>query len=174
MFSKRFKKLLFLFCPSLVALLLLFLCHSVGLRLNLSGSLPHRLYRVRFLADAEEIRRGDIVVFDHLKSVNGNLSAAVVRGYLSANTPMLKRVLAVPGDTVELRNNGIAVNGAYAEHCVLLSQDSHGNILSVTPTPLTLREGFYWLSSDPERGFDSRYFGPVGKQDLSHRAFPIF
>jgi type IV secretory pathway protease TraF len=54
------------------------------------------------------------------------------------------------------------------------SEDSTGAKLSVYPTPVTLPPGSYWLVSDPERGFDSRYFGPIRRNAFTHRARPVF
>ena len=170
---ERFKKLFLLFRPYLLIALLLFMCHHAGLRINVSASLPNRVYLVRDIAE-QEIRRGDIVVFDHLRSTSESLRTAVIRGYLSTHTPMLKRVLAIPGDTVVLEGDSIVVNGLYSGPCTLLSADSYGNALAVFPTPLTLSEGAYWLTSQPARGYDSRYFGPICREDLTHKAYPLF
>ena len=169
MLLERLKNLYLLFRPYLLIVLVLFLCHRAGLRVNISASLPDRIYFVRDLGE-QEIHRGDIVVFNHLRSKNGNLRAAVMRGYLSEHTPMLKKVLAIPGDTVVLADDGITINGLYSGLCILLSADSYGNTLSAYPTPLTLSADLYWLTSQPARGFDSRYFGPVEREDLTHKA----
>jgi type IV secretory pathway protease TraF len=54
------------------------------------------------------------------------------------------------------------------------SHDSYGGELSVWPTPIRLSKDQYWLVSDPDRGFDSRYFGPVNREAFTHKAYPVF
>jgi type IV secretory pathway protease TraF len=62
------------------------------------------------------------------------------------------------------------VNGKAVAKITVASRDSFGGGLSPWPTPVTLRPDQYWLVSDPGRGFDSRYFGPVHRNALTHRA----
>jgi type IV secretory pathway protease TraF len=86
---------------------------------------------------------------------------------------MLKRIGAIPGDTVILEDGFLYVNGAAAEiKITIASRDSYGGELTAWPTPLTLQSGQYWLTSDSDRGFDSRYFGPVHRETFTHRAKP--
>jgi type IV secretory pathway protease TraF len=86
---------------------------------------------------------------------------------------MLKRIGAVPGDTVILENGFLYVNGG-GTRITVASRDSCGGKLSPWPTPLTLPSNHYWLISDPERGFDSRYFGPLHRETFTHKAKPVF
>jgi type IV secretory pathway protease TraF len=65
------------------------------------------------------------------------------------------------------------VNGE-ATRINVASRDSFGWELSAWPTPIILPPCCYWLVSDPERGFDSRYFGPIHRDAFTHRAFPVF
>ncbi|MDR1483039.1 MAG: hypothetical protein LBI74_10480, partial [Synergistaceae bacterium] len=53
------------------------------------------------------------------------------------------------------------------------SEDSRGGRLFAYPTPIILPPDCYWLVSDPERGFDSRYFGPVRREAITYRAYPL-
>jgi type IV secretory pathway protease TraF len=85
---------------------------------------------------------------------------------------MLKLIGTIPGDTVVLRDGYLFVNGDTIK-IIVASHDSSGEKLSAWPTPITLQPGQYWLISDPERGFDSRYFGPIGRSLFTHRAKPV-
>jgi conjugative transfer signal peptidase TraF len=161
--------------------LLLFLCitasalllfHNAGIRVNRSASLPGILYRVTPLNENEPVCRGDIVLIDLSKISNPVISRGVERGYVNTREPMLKRIGATPGDSVTLENNLLRVNGGVTR-VDIASSDSYGGPLFAWPTPLVLSSDQYWLVSDPERGFDSRYFGPVRREAFTHRAEPI-
>jgi conjugal transfer pilin signal peptidase TrbI len=149
--------------------------HGLGFRVNRSESLPGIVYRTVPLRDGEEVHRGDCVLIDLSKVSNPVIAEGVRRGYVSEllNQPMMKKIGAVPGDTVELHEGFLVVNGE-ATAITVASQDSRNQPLTAFPTPLTLSEGDYWLSSDPERGFDSRYFGPLRREAFTHRALPVF
>ena len=98
------------------------------------------------------------------------------RGYVSGawNQPMLKRIGAVPGDSVALKDGHLSVNGKTEMKITVASRDSFGGELLPWPTPLTLSPDCYWLVSEPERGFDSRYFGPVCRDAFTHKAKSVF
>jgi conjugative transfer signal peptidase TraF len=152
---------------------ILVVSHSLGYRINRSSSLPDLVYRISPLGEDERIKPGDCVVID-ISRISGNpvIAMGIERGYIG-NQPMLKRIGAVPGDKVELRDGLLFVNGAATE-MTAASQDSNGRILEAYSTPITLPPEWYWLVSDPKRGFDSRYFGPVRRGAFTHRAEPLF
>ncbi len=151
------------------------LLYGLGYRVNRSESLPFLVYKIAPLAQNAEIRRGDCVLIGLSKLSNPVIARGMKRGYVSEafNQPMLKRIGAVPGDTVVLKDNSLAVNGE-AIPMFVASRDSYGGELSAWPTPVTLSSGQYWLISNPERGFDSRYFGPVAISTFTHRARAVF
>jgi conjugative transfer signal peptidase TraF len=154
------------------------LFHAFGIRVNRSDSLPGVLYRIVPLEEGEAVKAGDRVLIDLSQiSVQSNpvIERGIERGYVTrtGNQPMLKRIGGIPGDTVDLKDGCLSVNGESARINVA-SRDSFGGELSAWPTPLTLLPGCYWLASDPERGFDSRYFGPLPRDAFTHRAFPLF
>jgi conjugative transfer signal peptidase TraF len=150
-------------------------CHALGYRVNRSESLPFLIYKIVPLTQNEEIRSGDCVVIDLSKVSNPVIERGMERGYVveTFHQPMLKRIGAVPGDTVVLEDKSITVNGETTPLHIAF-QDSYGGELFAWPTPITLPDGQYWLDSNPERGFDSRYFGPIDRNAFTHRAKPVF
>ena len=169
------KTLLFLkLCSILcVAALILFLLYALGYRINVSNSLPNLVYKIAQITDKPTVR-GDYVVVDHsLIANNPAIKTGLERKYLE-RYPMLKQIGAVPGDVVLLRDNILYINGIKHGEMIVLSADSHGLQLSPFPTPVTLQPGQYWLISNPHGGYDSRYFGWINRDCITHTAYPVF
>lgn len=156
-------------CFVTAALLVL---HGLGFRINRSDSLPGLLYRAVPLQESEALYPGDCVLIDLTRLSNPVIARGMERGYVSAafNQPMLKRIVALPGDTVAIRDGALFVNGKMTTRLTVASRDAGGGRLSAWPTPLTLAPDSYWLVSDPDRGFDSRYFGPLPRSAFTHKA----
>jgi conjugative transfer signal peptidase TraF len=156
-----------------VAALTLDVFHAFDYRVNRSASLPFLVYRIAPLDKDGRIERGDCVLIDLNRFSNPVIARGVERGYVNLREPMLKRIGAIPGDTVTIKDGFLLVN-SNPMRITVASRDSYGGELSAWPTPITLSPGQYWLVSDPERGFDSRYFGPVSHEAFTHKAYPIF
>jgi conjugative transfer signal peptidase TraF len=173
---KKFAVLYVLVTSLCLLALAIVLFHALGYRVNRSSSLPGRVYRITFLREDEPLKIGEIVLIDLSKISNPIIDRGMERGYVSGvwNQPMLKRIGAVPGDSVTLKDGYLLVNGRAAAKITVTSRDSFGGELSPWPTPLTLQPSQYWLISEPERGFDSRYFGPIDRDAFTHRARPVF
>jgi conjugative transfer signal peptidase TraF len=163
---------------TLITLFLLFasalaLCHSAGYRISLSTSLPGRVYRITALGADEPLRVGDRLLIDLSRLHNPVIDMGMERGYIKMHMPMLKEVGALPGDTIELRGGMMYVNGSPSRMAVA-SADAAGRKLPAWPTPVTLRKNEYWMVSNPDYGFDSRYFGPVSRGAFTHRGQRVF
>ena len=152
-----------------------FLCaaYFAGYRVNLSGSLPHRIYKITVLPERKVLSLGELIVLDYKEIDNSVISEGVARHYLTAH-PMVKQIGALPGETVSLSGGRFRVDGRDMGPLTVLSADSQGRPLGAFPTPYTLKAGEFWLVSHPEKGFDSRYFGPVRRMDITHTATAIF
>ncbi|MDR1508635.1 MAG: S26 family signal peptidase [Synergistaceae bacterium] len=152
------------------------LFHALGYRVNRSTSLPGHVYRITAIGENESLIIGDRVLIDLSKVSNPVIKRGMERGYVSKawNQPMLKQIGAVPGDSVALKDGYLFVNGEAAGKMTIASRDSFGGELFPWPTPITLPPCRYWLTSEPERGFDSRYFGPLDRNAFTHKARPVF
>ena len=136
----------------------------VGLRVNLSASIPIGLYRERS-ADARAFARGRIVLVC-LPSFVARFARG--RGYLPRgrchNGAMAagKVITAVSGDTVRVGEDGISVNGSLLSASVPLLRDRSGRALPrLARGTYLVPTGALWLGSRSRFGFDSRYFGAV-------------
>jgi conjugative transfer signal peptidase TraF len=147
----------------------------LGFRFNLTGSLPYGVYHTT----AEPARRGSIV---HVCLPPKVAAFARERGYLGPGScvggvrPLGKMVLAVGGDVVVLRPEGIRVNGVSISHSAALPRDSRGRPLPHAPWgEYRLSAGQLWLFSPYRRNaYDSRYFGPVKIQRMISVLDPVW
>ncbi|MCL1874898.1 MAG: S26 family signal peptidase [Synergistaceae bacterium] len=165
-----FLKLCSILC--IIALVLTVL-YVQGYRINLTASLPQLIFRF-YDVNVKPVSRGDYVVVDcFLINDNPAIKTAIERKYLS-RIPLVKQVGAVSGDLISLLDNRIYINGEDHGPMIVLSEDSEGNPLSPFPTPVTLQTGQFWLVSNPERGYDSRYFGWIDRNCITNLAYPVF
>jgi len=78
--------------------------------------------------------------------------------------PVMKYVAGVPGDTIDVRSDGVFVNGNGIPNTSPLRTDSLGRDLPNQVGRHVLRAGEYWLVANRDNGsFDSRYFGAATK-----------
>jgi conjugative transfer signal peptidase TraF len=147
-----------------------------GLRVNTTASMPLGIWRV--LPPDMPIERGQIV---SVCLPSAEASFALARGYIGAGAcpphaePLLKPVVAIAGDLVEVSPLGISVNGREIAATALRPTDSAGRTLAAIQTgTYSVALGQVWLASshDP-RSFDSRYFGPVPTANVLGVARPL-
>lgn len=92
------------------------------------------------------------------------------------NQKLIKRVIGLPGEKVEFRNNKLYINGEYIEEDFLGSKSFNFNITDLGYD--VVPNGEYLLVGDNrESSYDSRYFGTVKKEDIEGtvnlRLFPF-
>lgn len=76
--------------------------------------------------------------------------------------PFIKRVAGLPGERVETGECGlIHIDGIIVPKSSPLSADRLGRIMQAFTLPIVLGDNEIWMTSDSERGFDSRYLGPA-------------
>ena len=126
---------------------------------TLGGMLPIR-----------EIRRGDIIVF---------------RYPLQPDTDFVKRVIGLPGDTVEVHDKIVSVNGKPLVEPYVIHVDQ--TIYPPRPQlpepyrsrdqfgPYFVPEGQYFAMGDNrDRSSDSRYWGTVPRSMIKGKAFMVY
>jgi conjugative transfer signal peptidase TraF len=96
-----------------------------------------------------------------------------LNGYLPIGVPMLKRVLALPGQTVCRTGLKITVNGIDAGEAH--DRDGRGRPLPVWHGCQIIADGdvfvMNWQSAD---SLDSRYFGPLPVSAVIGKAVPVW
>ena len=87
------------------------------------------------------------------------------RGYLPYDYPLIKTVWAVHGDEVCYNNQSVSV--PKRPDIPVLGQDVLGRDMPQKSGCIVLKSGEYLIiSPDVQTGFDSRYFGPVGRENI--------
>ncbi len=106
----------------------------------------------------------------------------IARGYLLRGRgcgdgiePVGKRLSALPGDSVEVVPDYVAVNGQRLEHSATLSRDSSGrSVKHVAWGRYTVPTNQVWLFGTKDaRSWDSRYFGPVPARSVRAALEPV-
>lgn len=132
---------------------------------NASASAPVGLYRV--IPGIPE--RGYLALVMPPKPV---AELAARRGYLPLRVPLIKRIAAVGGDDVCAFGGAIIVNGK-----VVVRQrkaDKKGRPLPQWDGCRELAQDEIFLLTNAPGSFDSRYFGPVPRQQIVGRLAPVW
>jgi signal peptidase I len=144
--------------------------------------LPYTTWR---LAQWDNPKRGDIAVFYSPKD----------------GTRLIKRVIGLPGDQIEMNNETLLINGKPAQYTpfptptILPENEQHTSLFAAetiqnTKThpimtipnrqalrsfgPITIPDNSYFMMGDNrDDSFDSRYFGPVPRNKILGRATAI-
>jgi conjugative transfer signal peptidase TraF len=149
------------------------LAWPAGLRVNWTESMPRGLYR----ETAPCLERGALVMVC-LEGAPARLGRE--RGYLprgdcpSGVMPIVKEIVAVLEDRVNVDRSGLTVNGRPIPGTALLARDTLGRPLPhVAPGELRLSEDeFFVLGRASPRSWDSRYFGIVSLQQIHGSVAP--
>ena len=142
------------------------LCGDVVL-INRSDSLPHGLYVIA----KDDIHSGAVVEFAPPQIA---VDYAIDRwGNMPSNVQFLKSVVAVEGDHVDATGDTLLINGVAMG--TILEKDSAGNSLPRWKESRVLRMDEIYVFSDHDRGsFDSRYYGPIHRNDVLSVRRPLW
>lgn len=114
-----------------------------------------RLFVNKILYRVQAPERGDIVVFAYPRDPSRDF---------------IKRVIALPGETIEIRDGRVYIDGQFVEETYIAYPDSHGDYGAVTVP----REHVFVMGDNRRNSEDSRYFGPVPFANLRGKAFLIY
>lgn len=116
-----------------------------------------------------DIRRGDVVVFDRV-TMNGNTVA---------HDDLIKRVVALAGEAIEIKNCDVYINDTkltedYLPESDASNPDPAARCRVVSMRRITVPEGHVFVMGDnrPE-SFDSRSFGSIPESLVIGRAFAV-
>jgi signal peptidase I len=105
-----------------------------------------------------DVHRGDVVVFKRPPNEPDN-----------SIKDLIKRVIALPGETIEVRDCHVLINGQPLTESYVKSWTS-----TCTYAPHTVPSNAVFVMGDNrDDSQDSRYFGPIGENLIVGRAFVI-
>jgi conjugative transfer signal peptidase TraF len=134
---------------------------------NASNSVPIGLYRV------QPVNRLNVTELVAVQPPHLLAAFLDLNGYLPIGVPMLKHVLALPGQTVCRNGITIAVDGINVGEA--RERDGHGRPLPVWHGCRTIADGdvfvMNWQSTD---SLDGRYFGPLPASAVIGEAIPVW
>jgi conjugative transfer signal peptidase TraF len=134
---------------------------------NASGSVPIGLYSVR---PTDHLAVPDLVVALPPEPLAGFLAE---RGYLPRGVPLIKRVLALPGQTACRNDLTITVDGI--DIGLARERDHRGRRLPAWTGCRVIEDGEVFLMNwDEPASLDGRYFGPIPRSAIVGRAAPIW
>jgi signal peptidase I len=125
-----------------------------------SGEIPYG----RYLFQIEPVRRGDVVVFvfpeDRTKD-------------------FIKRVVAIPGDTVEVRAgmlylNGVSVPDPHAHFEKSLADRLPGSQADYMASLKLGSDQYFMMGDNRDHSYDSRFWGPITRDAIEGRAMFIY
>jgi conjugative transfer signal peptidase TraF len=134
---------------------------------NASASTPIGLYSIR---PAGHLEVTDLVAVDAPEPLASFLADG---GYLPRGVPLMKRVVALPGQNVcrigrDILVDGVAVGSA-------LARDRRGRELPVWQGCRRIADGELFLMNWQVRdSLDGRYFGPLPASSVIGRAIPVW
>lgn len=159
-------------CFLVVFLVLTILVYVFQLKINLTESIRVGVYAKSFGA----IHRGDLVA---LCLLDKDKQLGLAHHYLipgmqcNGSMPLLKQVIAVPGDHVQLTADFIEVNGKRYVYVTEL-KDHLGQILNSYPKGDYLDSQGYWLVGNHSlHSWDSRYWGPLPRSQILYKIRPL-
>jgi conjugative transfer signal peptidase TraF len=144
-----------------------------GIRLNLTPSLPLGFYITSRSRDA------NLVEFCPQAAA---ATISLSRQYRTAGAcpdggaPLLKPVVAIPGDQIKVSADGIRVNGQLLPNSAGRFRDHLQRPLDPWPYgTYQVEPGTVWVvSSFNSYSFDSRYYGPIPESSIRHHLRPLW
>jgi signal peptidase I len=104
--------------------------------------------RVGLTRDVASLDRGDVVAFQYP---------------LNESKTFVKRIVALPGETIEIRNGQVLVDGKVLSEAYVTPMNRSVDDLG----PLRLRRDYFFVLGDNRRNStDSRHWGPVQRKHI--------
>lgn len=118
-----------------------------------------RIFVNRFIYRLSEPSRGDLAVFVYPEDESRDF---------------IKRIVGLPGETVEIKGGEIYIDGRKIEEGPLAGFYYHGIGRFGAGEVSVPEEGYYVLGDNSENSADSRYWGMVPEKNLKGKAFFIY
>lgn len=107
-----------------------------------------------------ELKRGDVIVFIFPQD---------------ADKELVKRLVGLPGDSVEIKNNKVYINDKVLEGPAFNRSYYNRGAFGLEGRKITVpKDSYYVLGDNSENSQDSRFFGYVPRKNLIGKAYKIY
>ena len=164
-----FKKIIYWPIVVIIICLIPFFMYYYGFRINITASMPKGLY---LLTRADHFHDSDLVA---IRLSDDKQKIGLKRGYIKMKSTLLfKRLIASPRDSVVYNNNEITVNNTYKYKCLIFQKDSEGHKMNpIKAGVYKVSKNEYWVLGENDGSWDSRYFGPVKRENIINKVTKI-
>jgi len=112
------------------------------------------------LFDVSDPEFGDVIVFEYPKDPSKDY---------------IKRLIGLPGDTIQVVDNHLVRNGQPVDEPYLSGLPARGSLVRVDFGPITVPDGQYFMLGDNRNNsMDSRYWGFVDRSAIVGKAWRIY
>jgi signal peptidase I len=140
-----------------------------------------RAYEIKAASMAPSLVAGDHVLADmtaYAGETPKRFDVVVFQPPDKPEATWLKRVIGLPGETVEIRNRQVWINGAPLDdpHAHLTKEETDQRVARRDDMqPLQLdSEGYFLMGDNRNHSHDSRFFGPISSDDIYGRVHAIY
>ena len=137
------------------------LCAGGGL--GCTARLSDRVLANRFIYHLVDPKRGDIVVFE---------TPLDARRQCAAGGTFVKRIIGLPGETVEVRNGSVMVNGARLRESYL--QTDRRDRGRTIPRYRIPKNHYYVMGDNRAQSCDSTVWGALPRANLIGKVFAVY
>ena len=119
----------------------------------------NRLIVEKFIYKMNGLKRGEIVIINKPRDIENE------------RTPIIKRVIALEGDVIEIKDGNVYVNNEKVEEPYINGEKTHAIVPEYQS--LVVPKGHIYVLGDnrmPNESLDSRIFGPVSLEKVEGRA----
>ena len=128
------------------------------------------VYRIDDYAMSPSCKDGDIIFFDRTKK---DYQAGDLVVFSKDGKTQIRRIVAVPGDQVEVTQEGLVVDGYLQSEKEITAEtlpfESHVSY----PVQLGVQE-YFVLADKRDSAMDSRWYGSINKEEISGRVILLF
>lgn len=127
-----------------------------------------------YIKQKGEIKRGDIVLVclhEPYKTIGLQRRYIAKGSKCEGAEPLIKEVVAIPGDTVILTEEYLKINGQKFSF-LTYHYDSQNRSLNVYPCG-KYQQGYWLIGTNDNRSWDSRYWGFVRREQILYKLKPL-
>ena len=146
---------------------------AIGLRINVTPSLPLGVYIISHSPSAHLV---EFCPQGTAASISLSRQYRTAGACPDGGAPLLKPVVAFPGDQIQVSADGIRINGQLLPNSAGRFRDHLQRPLDPWPYgTYRVEPGTVWVvSTFNSYGFDSRYYGAIPESSIRHRLRPLW